>query len=200
MTCTTNTYEVGGTVSGLTGSGLTLATAGEPSLSVLSGATTFDFSNQIASGTAYTVTVATQPSSPSQTCTVASGSGTVTNGAISNIAVTCTTNTYVVGGTVSGLTGTGLTLGTAGESNLTVPAGATNFDFATSLASGTAYAVSVVTQPSSPSQTCTVASGSGTVTNGAISEHRGDLHDQHVRGRRNGVGPHRYGADAGHGG
>ena len=91
---------------------------GESNLTVPAGATNFDFATSLASGTAYAVSVVTQPSSPSQTCTVASGSGTVTNGAISNIAVTCTTNTYVVGGTVSGLTGTGLTLATAGEPSL----------------------------------------------------------------------------------
>ena len=155
-------------ISGLAGTGLTLATAGEPDLVVASGATSFEFANTLTSGTGYAVTVATQPSNPSQICTVASGSGTVTSAPVSSVWITCTTNTYQVGGTVSGLTGTGLTLATAGEPSLTVPAGATTFDFANVLASGTTYGVTVATQPSSPSQTCTIANANGTVQSGAV--------------------------------
>ena len=166
------------------------------------GETSFDFANDLASGSVYAVTVATQPTNPSQSCTVTSGgSGTVTNGAVTSIAVTCTTNTYQVGGEVSGLTGTGLTLATAGESNLTVPAGATNFDFATSLAQRDGLR-GVGGNPALESFADVRRDewqrhGDERLD---ILEHRGDLHDQHVRGRRNGLGPDRHGADAGHGG
>ena len=67
--------------------------------------------------------------------------------------------TYTVGGTVSGLSGT-VVLQDNGGDNLSVTANG-SFTFATSLASGTAYSVTVKTNPSG--QTCTVTSGSGTV-------------------------------------
>jgi hypothetical protein len=65
-----------------------------------------------------------------------------------------------VGGTVSGLTGSGLVLQDNGGNNLAVSANGL-FTFTTALAGGSAYDVTVLTQPSS--QTCSVTSGSGTV-------------------------------------
>ena len=66
----------------------------------------FTFGTQLAGGAAYAVTVQTNPSG--QTCTVASGSGTIASANVTNVAVTCTANaaTYSVGGSVSGLSGT----------------------------------------------------------------------------------------------
>jgi 6-phosphogluconolactonase (cycloisomerase 2 family) len=92
---------------------------------------------------------------------VASGSGTASAN-VTNVAVTCTTSAgsgVTIGGTVTGLTGTGLVLQDNGGDNLTVSANGA-FTFATALASGTAYAVTVLTQPTG--QTCTVTAGSGT--------------------------------------
>ena len=78
--------------------------------------------------------------------------------------------TYSVGGTVSGLTGT-VVLQDNGGDNLSVSANGP-FSFATGLASGAAYSVTVRTYPSG--QTCSVSAGSGTiaaanVTNVAVS-------------------------------
>ncbi|MBS0394698.1 MAG: family 16 glycosylhydrolase [Proteobacteria bacterium] len=70
-------------------------------------------------------------------------------------------NTYAIGGTVSGLaSGASVVLQDNGADNLTVVADG-SFTFATQLASGAAYRVTVLTQPSG--QTCSVAGGSGTV-------------------------------------
>jgi hypothetical protein len=66
-----------------------------------------------------------------------------------------------VGGTVSSLRGTGLVLGMAGQPPLAVGPMTTGFTFANPVATGTPYAVTVVQQPSSPSQTCAVANGNG---------------------------------------
>jgi hypothetical protein len=71
--------------------------------------------------------------------------------------------TYTIGGTVSGLSGTGLVLQDNGGNNLTMSANGA-FVFTTPLASGSAYAVTVLAQPSSPAQSCAVANGSGTAT------------------------------------
>ena len=155
---TTPTYSVGGTVSGLTGT-VVLQDNGGDNLSVSANGS-FAFATKLAGGAAYAVTVLTQPSG--QTCTVGSGTGTVGSANVTNIAVTCTASppvTYSVGGSVSGLTGT-VVLQDNGGDNLSVSANG-SFAFATKLAGGAAYAVTVLTQPSG--QTCTVGSGTGTV-------------------------------------
>jgi N-acetylneuraminic acid mutarotase len=70
---------------------------------------------------------------------------------------------FTIGGTDSGLAGTGLVLQDNGGGNLSVSANG-SFTFATTVASGGAYSVTVLTQPSSPAQTCAVTNGSGTAT------------------------------------
>jgi len=71
---------------------------------------------------------------------------------------------FTIGGTVSGLaTGESVVLQDNKANNLTVIANGP-FTFSTSIASGGAYAVTVFSQPSNPSQTCVVAAGTGTAT------------------------------------
>jgi hypothetical protein len=70
---------------------------------------------------------------------------------------------YTIGGTVSGLTGSGLVLVDNGENNLSI-GGNGSFQFPAAIASGGTYDVTVLTDPSSPAQTCTVTNGSGTVS------------------------------------
>ena len=82
-------YTVGGTASGLLGTGLTLQLNGNSILPVQANGT-FNFPDSLASGAQYSVTVATQPSSPTQTCVVASAAGNVGNTAVSNVTLTCT--------------------------------------------------------------------------------------------------------------
>lgn len=120
------------------------------------------------SGTSYSVTVKAQPSNPLQDCVVEGGAGTIGGADINNIAVTCTTKTFAVGGTVTGLVGSGLVLTNNGGDDKTIGAdGAFTFD--TAVASGQPYLVAVKTSPSSPHQSCIVASGSGTVDAAAIA-------------------------------
>ncbi|HUP07284.1 MAG TPA: hypothetical protein VMU47_09030 [Caldimonas sp.] len=68
--------------------------------------------------------------------------------------------TYALGGTVSGLSAAGLVLAN-GTMTAAVAAGASSFQFPGGLATGTAYAVAVQTQPAG--ETCAVANGSATV-------------------------------------
>jgi 6-phosphogluconolactonase (cycloisomerase 2 family) len=166
VSCTTDSYTVGGNVSGLAGSGLVLEDNGGDDLSV-SAAGSFTFATSVASGGAYAVTVKTQPVNPAQTCSVSAGSGTIATGNVGSVVVTCTTTTFGVGGTVTGLLGSGLVLQTNGGNNAAISSGG-SYTFAT-LASGTAYTVTVLTQPTSPSQTCTVANGSGTLGTASVT-------------------------------
>ena len=156
------TFTIGGTVSGLSGTGLVLQDNGGDSLAVSANGP-FTFATALASGSAYSVTVSAQPSSPAQTCAVTNGSGTAVAN-VTNVQVACTTTaTFTIGGAVSGLSGTGLMLQDNGGDSLAVSANGP-FTFATALASGSAYSVTVSALPSSPAQTCAVTNGSGTVS------------------------------------
>ena len=156
------TYTIGGTVSGLgAGKSVGLLNNGGDGVTVNANGG-FTFATALASGAAYNVTVGTQPTG--QTCSVTNGSGTVGAANITNVAVACVNNppsTYTIGGTVSGL-GAGKSVGLLnnGGDGVTVNANG-GFTFATALASGAAYNVTVGTQPTG--QTCSVTNGSGTV-------------------------------------
>jgi hypothetical protein len=69
--------------------------------------------------------------------------------------------TYTVGGSVAGLSGTGLKLRNNTE-DLAINANGA-FTFPTALTAGAAYNVTVVTQPTGPSQQCGVVNSSGSI-------------------------------------
>jgi len=160
-------HTVGGTVTGLVamGSGVTLQNNGGDTL-MISQNGSFVFPAKLVPGSTYDVTILTQPTNPSQTCTIVGGAGSIAAVDITTVVVTCTTNTYAIGGTAVGLRGSGLVLQDNGADNLTVmpqDAGNTTFTFPTKVASGGSYSVSVLAQPSTPVQTCTVTAPTGTV-------------------------------------
>lgn len=152
---------IGGTVTGLTGTGLRLQNNGAADLSV-AGNGTFRFPAAVDPGTAYNVTILTQPANPTQTCAVANGAGTAGAENVTGIAVTCAEGVFSVGGAVSGLTGSGLVLRNNGGDDLAIASNG-SFTFATGLPNGAAFEVSILTQPSNPAQTCTIAAASGTI-------------------------------------
>lgn len=87
-TGSTATYTVGGTVSGLSGQGLTLRNTNGDSVSVPTSGS-FTFPVALDSGASYAVTVAIQPSTPLQSCVVMNGSGVVDGANVTNVAVVC---------------------------------------------------------------------------------------------------------------
>ena len=118
-------YDVGGNIQGLLGSGLVLQNNAGDSLSS-TGNGTFKFPTKVASNTNYAVTIATQPTGPSQICRVAGGDGKVTGQDVTTVQINCSTNAFSVGGTVTGLDGTGLRLKDTVSSQV-VDVGGTSF-------------------------------------------------------------------------
>jgi large repetitive protein len=167
VSCATSTFSVSGTVSGLQGQNLTLRNNGGDTTEVQSNGA-FQFTQPVASGAAYNVTVATQPSNPTQACTVTGGTGTIGSANVTNVAVSCSTSQFMVGGRVRGLTGSGLILRNNGADDLAVNSDG-NFQFATAVFSGAAYSVTVAAQPTGPTQECTVSQASGTVGGGNVT-------------------------------
>ncbi|MBE0596830.1 MAG: hypothetical protein IH614_06160 [Desulfuromonadales bacterium] len=166
--CATDSYAVSGVVSGLTGRGLVLQNNAGDDLPIdVDGA--FTFATAVASGAAYTVSVKSQPTDPEQTCTVNDGTGQITDAEVTGVAVVCATNSYAIGGTVSGLTGSGLVLQNNAGDDLSIDADGA-FLFATPVASGAGYAVTVKMQPSSmPAQACLVSNAAGKVISSAVT-------------------------------
>lgn len=158
IACSDQSYTVGGTISGLSSSGLVLIN-GNDTLAVSSGASSFTMPTAVAYTSAYAVTVQTQPTGLS--CSVSNGTGTMGSAAVTNIAVTCSVNTYTVGGTISGLTASGLVLWDNGGDATTLSANATQFTMNTGIAYGAAYAITVQTPPAG--LVCSVSNGTGTV-------------------------------------
>ena len=143
------------------GDGLVLQLNGGNDLAVSNNGS-FTFNTRLADDAAYSVEVLTQPTGPSQTCTVGNATGTIDAANVTNVTITCATGAFALRGTVSGLVGTGLvlqnTVSTSCQSATTA-----NSHFPTPYSSGAGYNVTVKTQPSGPSQSCTVANGVGTI-------------------------------------
>jgi hypothetical protein len=89
------TYTIGGAVTGLSAKGLVLQNNAGMNLAI-SATGAFSFMGGLSSGAAYSVTVATQPSSPTQFCEVTNGSGTVGGANVTSVAVTCTTASFTI--------------------------------------------------------------------------------------------------------
>jgi N-acetylneuraminic acid mutarotase len=119
------TYTIGGTVSGLTGTGLVLADNGGDSLPV-SADGAFTFATLIDRGFPYAVTVLVQPSNPAQTCAVTANGSGVASANVTNVRVACITFpitpgfnlwTWVSGSDTGNQEGSYGTLGTPALSN-----------------------------------------------------------------------------------
>lgn len=159
--CSSNAFTIGGRVTGLSGTGLSVRLNGGSELAIVDNGA-FAFETALQAGATYEVTVGRQPANPTQVCTVGNGSGTVAGGNVTNVAISCQSSSFSVGGSVSGLAGAGLVLQLNGDGDLQVSGDGT-FTFETQLASGSQYRVNVAAQPSNPTQVCTVASGAGTI-------------------------------------
>jgi hypothetical protein len=156
-------FTIGGTVTGLSGTGLVLQDNGGDNLSVAKSGP-FVFPTSVTG--AYAVTIKTQPTNPTQSCVITSGSGTATAN-VTSVAIACTTAAAnaTIGVTVTGLPSTPgstpLVLQNNGSDSLTISANG-SYTFKNTVTG--AYAVTVETQPTGPNELCTVAKGSGVAT------------------------------------
>ena len=123
----------------------------------------YTLASGLTNGTSYDVTAANSTTT-GQTCTVTNPSGTINGANVTNVLVTCSSSTYTLGGTVSGLTvGTTLVLQNNDDQTISQTTNG-SFAFLDALANGSPYNVTVKSQPSG--QTCTVTNPTGTI-NGA---------------------------------
>ena len=157
------TYQISGTVSGLASDGLVLSVNGA-SVAVSTGTTSLRLASEMRSGTAYTVSVRTQPSG--QTCSVAGGNGIIASANVSNVVVTCSAQGFALGGIISGLNVSGLKLAN-GADILSVASGATTFTMPTNVAVSSSYDVTVSVQPTGA--VCAVNNATGTMPAHALS-------------------------------
>ena len=155
------TATIGGNVSGLQGTGLKLQNNGSDTLTITANGA-FTFTTPVTGPTdAYAVTVLDQPTNPLQICTVTNGSGTATAN-VTNVAVSCVL-AYTIGGTVTGLVGTGLILENSDNEQLPITANG-EFTFVNPVPTGYVYTVTIFAQPTGPAQTCVITTGTGSGT------------------------------------
>ncbi len=166
LTCPPEHAIGGNTITGLNAK-ITLAlnySGGVEYLTVLSAATSYQFSNTLAEGESYLVTIATQPTG--QVCTITAPSGFVGTGDVIDANIDCPTQYTLGGNGVTSLTAP-ITLAlnyTGGVEYKTIPTSATDtYTFNTKLVDGNAYFVSISGQPAG--QTCSLQNLAGTVLN-----------------------------------
>lgn len=160
--------EVGGKLSGLGDArSVILVNKGENALELRQNGR-FAFTQTVAPEKSYEVTVQTQPAG--QNCTVSAGSGTIDaqGDSVDTVRVACT-DLATLTGTLAGLRlGTALTLAN-GTARLVLSEDGP-WAFAGTLADGTAYEVTVQTQPLG--MQCSVDNGKGTFRTGTATQIR----------------------------
>ncbi|GGB95308.1 hypothetical protein [Pseudoduganella buxea] len=161
-------FTVGGSIAGLTNSGLVLTNNGER-ITVPAGATSYSFPTSIEYGNEYTIAFEKQPDH--QTCIAAAGNSTLKGAAgyteTINVPLTCSINTFKLSGTVTGLTAAGLVIANGNGSELPIAKDAKDFAYPDSIASQTTYGLAVITQPAG--LTCTVTNGTGTMQDAPVT-------------------------------
>lgn len=153
-------------VSGLDGT-VVLQNNGADDLTISSNAIHV-FATEVAFSGDYLVTVLTQPSVPSQICTLNNASGVVTT-AVSDITLTCIVNEYFVGGTASGLANGNTVTLSLGAEDLIIDSNAA-FVFLNPLVDGSSYAISITSQPTQPNQTCGLVNSTGTISGENVTD------------------------------
>jgi hypothetical protein len=165
--------NLGVQVIGLDRTGLVLQNNGGDDLSVAGTGNAY-FATLLAPDASFNVTVKTQPDGV--VCTAANNTGKINIYTYLQTTVTCVPVPYILGGTVNGLNGSGLVLNN-GAQTVSVPQGATTWQFTNTVGNGSIYGVTVLANPSrvdsnsgaTINQTCTVANGTGKMPQANVS-------------------------------
>ncbi|MEH3085759.1 MAG: hypothetical protein PGN26_04340 [Xylophilus ampelinus] len=157
-----STHVLGGSIAGLAGAGLVIAN-GDDTLALAAGSTAFSMPAPVATGAAYALAVRTQPAN--QQCSFANASGTMPDADMRNAVLTCATTAYRVGGSIQGLSASGLVL-SSGAGSFAVAQGSTSFTSPAPVAVGGSWSIGVQAQPAG--QVCTVVNGSGQMGGGDV--------------------------------
>jgi D-alanyl-D-alanine dipeptidase len=161
----TETYAVGGSVSGLA-SGQTVTVANVSGLSASFSANgTYTFVANVPGGANYSLSISAQP--VGQTCSISNASGTIAGAGVSNVTVNCVNILYTVGGTVSGLAnGQNVTVADASGVSARFSANGA-YTFVANVSSGATFNLSVTAQP--VGQICSISNASGTIIGAGVS-------------------------------
>lgn len=164
VTCSGTGFTIGGGLTGLTASGLVLRLNGTSDVIVPVGSSSYTFADSVATGGAYFVAIASQPTGLKCTVTPATASGTVATANVTNAAVTCQTG-YTVGGTVTGLNGNNFVLRNTinGGTSSDFVISTSSFTFPELMVAGDTYSVQILNHPESPYQTCGASNSGGTI-------------------------------------
>lgn len=160
-------FTIGGTVSGLSGTGLTLLESGNNT--PIGGNGAYVLGTSYPDLTAYNVTVASQPTSPWQTCTPVNNNASIAGANVTNVDVNCVTNNYNVAVDITGVANNETII----IQNFGVDI--VNYDglstaptiYNHSVVSMGSYLITVSAPPTG--KTCTVANSFGQVTNANIA-------------------------------
>ena len=150
-----------GSITGpLTKNGLVLVNGSE-TVTPAAGDTAFQFPNLIAVNDNFDITIKSQPTGA--VCTIANNVNTANIYTVQQTLVTCTTNTWTLGGVVNNLKSTGLLLSNGSDVVSPTPAAGgsgaqVGFTFPIKVADGAAFGVTVLSQPLTG--TCSVAAPS----------------------------------------
>jgi len=166
-------FWIGGTVSGLPGKKsegeeLIMQLNAEHDIHIFED-NYFYFPDQVNNKFVYDVTVISHPKNPDQECFVTDGSGKINGKSFTDIFIECILESYSIGGTVSGLSGTGLVLQINGGDDLEIFEDG-DFTFETPIQWGTEYTVDILTQPSDPDQICVIQNETGIVAGSDITD------------------------------
>ncbi len=160
---------VGGTVTGLTKTGLTLTNNNGPELAIAPGTgganVTFSFPQLIETDGNYNVQVKQQPSAAVCTPRVNTNVGKGTSN-VGTVFVDCVTKTYALNANVTGLGSDSVILTNGGTNDLVVAANGTS-TFPVQVADGAPYTVTVKKQPAD--KTCSVTNGAATMPSAAAT-------------------------------
>lgn len=161
---------LGGTIKGLTQPGMILKN-GSWEAKPAAFAPTFQFAELIADDKDFFIDIAKQPDNSH--CEIANNKNKANTYTVVQTVVTCVTDSYPLGGTVTGLdAGDGALVLANGKETAAVPAPATagapvKFSLPKVMV-GAAYGVTVLTSPGGSAKNCVVSNSNGTMATSAI--------------------------------